>query len=299
MSQYRTGLLVFSELDSLSDHMGSIQQLIDNVILAEQLGFSRVWLGGHYLRSRAQSWSNPEMLIPLLASATEKIRIGIAGTLITIHQPFDIATNFKLLANLFPGRIDLGVAKGGGREFGVKDPEVVYANKVRQLADYLHEERAHYDGGLVMPPLLGEIPELWLLGSSYRALGFALEARANFSRSLFHLGRDPNPDCVQLGGFVADYLVKHGRAPMVNLAVAVCCCETTAAAKRIVESKINSGAVGLDPGGIVFGTPSELNDRLSALKECYGVDEFILLQLYEEQEDRVRGLELMAGAFGL
>src|SRR5688572_26849321 len=116
MSKFQIGLLNFSQFDRVDDHTESIQELIEYAQLADQLGFSRFWLGEHYLYQKKQNWTNPEILLPILAGSTDRIKIGIAGSLICVHRPLDIAASFKLLSSLFPGRIDLGMAKGGVKE---------------------------------------------------------------------------------------------------------------------------------------------------------------------------------------
>lgn len=85
-------------------------QLFEIVPKAEQMGFTRFWLGEHYESDVA--WRNPELLLTLLAGCTERIRLGVAGVLLNLHNPLLVAQNYNLLSYFFQNRIDLGIAKG-------------------------------------------------------------------------------------------------------------------------------------------------------------------------------------------
>ena len=98
--------VVSSELNSYS----TLERTISDVQLADELGFSRYWLGEH--NEYPFAWRNPDILIGILASITEKIRIGSAGVLLPLHPVLRVAENYRLLASLFPNRIDLGIASG-------------------------------------------------------------------------------------------------------------------------------------------------------------------------------------------
>src|SRR5262245_37551735 len=76
----------------------------------DELGYSRFWLAEHHSAGHAQSC--PEVLLALIASMTSRIRVGSAGILLAYHSPYRIAQCFRVLESLFPGRIDLGLARG-------------------------------------------------------------------------------------------------------------------------------------------------------------------------------------------
>ncbi|HEV2483310.1 MAG TPA: LLM class flavin-dependent oxidoreductase [Puia sp.] len=297
MDKLRIGLLNFAVPHRPKDYLKEIQELVDYARLADELGFSRFWLAEHLLFRKKHTWTSPDMLLPLLASSTGHIRIGIAGTLISIHKPIDIAMNYKMLANLFPGRIDLGLAKGG--DGSGSGPGDVFAENARVLIRYLKREESLFSEGLVIPPYGGEVPEVWLLGSSYRSVGFALELGANFSRSIFHPNHDPHADTGRLEDYLASFRGQYGTPPGVSLAMAACCHEDSGRAKDIAEECLRSSELTLEKSGIFVGSPHELLDRIHALHRMYEVSEFILLQLYRNQEDRLRGIELIAKVFDL
>ncbi|MEL6654219.1 MAG: LLM class flavin-dependent oxidoreductase [Bacteroidota bacterium] len=126
----KIGLLTFEIGMERNDAM----QLFEYAQIADELGFSRFWLGEHY-DDPLNYWSNPEPLLPLLLGHTERINVGTAGILIRLHSPFRVATNFRLLNSMFMGRVDLGLAGGYA-----KDP-VVEALTGKEVADFLAQDR--------------------------------------------------------------------------------------------------------------------------------------------------------------
>jgi alkanesulfonate monooxygenase SsuD/methylene tetrahydromethanopterin reductase-like flavin-dependent oxidoreductase (luciferase family) len=72
--------------------------------------------------------SCPEMILQEVARATERLRVGHAGVLapFEINHPLRAAERAALLDNLSGGRLELGLAKSGGKEwetFGVSEEQ--------------------------------------------------------------------------------------------------------------------------------------------------------------------------------
>ena len=113
----RLGILDFC---LLREGLKPFHSLHESLLLAqeaERLGYSRFWMAEHHELLYAQQ--APELMVPLVAGSTERIRVGVAGMLLKLHSPLRVAKAFRLLESVFPGRIDLGV--GGGEA----DAEVV------------------------------------------------------------------------------------------------------------------------------------------------------------------------------
>jgi luciferase family oxidoreductase group 1 len=305
MPKLQIGLLNFASSYSRDDHLTQVQQLVDYTVLADQLGFSRFWLAEHLLYRASHTWTSPDMLLPVLAAATRDIRIGVAGTLISTHSPLDVATNYKMLANLFPGRIDLGLAKGGSTGQAGKASATTagtadtFTENARTLVYYLRCEELVYNNGLIIPPYQGEIPEIWLLGSSYRNTALALELGANFSRSVFHLNSDPDPDTEGLNIFKAAFQQKFDTPPGISVATAICCHDDPRQANEIAAEYLRKTNITLDHTRVLAGPVHQLSEQIHTLHKKYAVSEFILLQLYLDHEDRLRGIESLAKAFEL
>jgi alkanesulfonate monooxygenase SsuD/methylene tetrahydromethanopterin reductase-like flavin-dependent oxidoreductase (luciferase family) len=55
----------------------------------------------------------PEILLGQLGAHTRRIRIGTGGVLLPYYSPLKVAEVFRMYEALFPGRVDLGIARAG------------------------------------------------------------------------------------------------------------------------------------------------------------------------------------------
>jgi len=83
--------------------------------LAEDAGYRRVWYAEHHSIESIASAATA-VLIAHVAAHTTKIRLGAGGIMLPNHSPLTIAEQFGTLAELHPGRIDLGLGRAPGGE---------------------------------------------------------------------------------------------------------------------------------------------------------------------------------------
>lgn len=83
--------------------------------VADEHGYRRYWVAEHH-NMPAVAATNPPVLIAMLASATERIRVGSGGVMLPNHAPLVVAEQFALLEAAFPGRIDLGIGRAPGTD---------------------------------------------------------------------------------------------------------------------------------------------------------------------------------------
>src|ERR1700761_3604444 len=134
---------------------------------AERLGYERIWYAEHHnIRSIASSATS--VLIAHIAAHTEKIRLGAGGIMLPNHAPLVIAEQFGTLAELHPGRIDLGLGRAPGTDRATilalrRDPLAAadtFPHDVLELQHYLDEPR---DGEVVRAiPGSGTRVPLWI-----------------------------------------------------------------------------------------------------------------------------------------
>ena len=79
----------------------------------ERLGFTRYWLAEHHSIA-GLACSATSILIGHIAAATSTIRVGSGGVMLPNHAPLVVAEQFGTLAELYPGRIDLGLGRAPG-----------------------------------------------------------------------------------------------------------------------------------------------------------------------------------------
>ena len=91
----------------------ALQATIRLAQLADRLGYTRYWLAEHHNTSSLAD-ASPEILIPVVAGNTSRIRVGSGGVMLSHYSPLKVAETFRMLETLFPGRIDMGLGRAPG-----------------------------------------------------------------------------------------------------------------------------------------------------------------------------------------
>ena len=147
---------------------------------AESLGFVRYWLAEHHNMPGIAS-SATAVLIGHLAAGTQRIRVGSGGIMLPNHAPLVVAEAFGTLAELFPGRIDLGLGRAPGTDRVTMralrrdrvETEADFPRDVTELQQLL--EPAQPGQAIIAMPGAGTRVPIWLLGSSLFSARLAAE----------------------------------------------------------------------------------------------------------------------------
>jgi luciferase family oxidoreductase group 1 len=94
----------------------AIARSVDLAQHVEKLGYKRYWLAEHHSISGLACSATP-VLIGHVAAATNRIRVGSGGVMLSNHAPLVVAEQFGTLEALYPGRIDLGLGRAPGGDF--------------------------------------------------------------------------------------------------------------------------------------------------------------------------------------
>jgi luciferase family oxidoreductase group 1 len=147
---------------------------------AESLGFTRYWLAEHHNMSGI-ACSATAVLVGHIAGGTTHMRVGSGGVMLPNHAPLVVAEAFGTLAELYPGRIDLGLGRAPGT-----DPHTMRAlrrDRVETEADFPRDVAelqqllgpAQPGQRLIANPGAGTNVPIWLLGSSLFSARLAAE----------------------------------------------------------------------------------------------------------------------------
>ena len=147
---------------------------------AETLGFKRYWLAEHHNMSGIAS-SATAVLVGHIAGATQRIRVGSGGVMLPNHAPLVVAEAFGTLAELYPGRIDLGLGRAPGTDpltmralrRDRRETEEDFPRDVMELQRLLGD--AVPGQKLIAMPGAGTHVPIWLLGSSLFSAQLAAE----------------------------------------------------------------------------------------------------------------------------
>lgn len=100
-------------------------QLLEQVGLAERLGYHSAWFGEHHYAS--YSFGAPSLLCMAAAERTERIRLGTGVSLLPVHHPIRLAEEYATLDVLSGGRFEYGIGRGFLRYaldlFGIDEDE--------------------------------------------------------------------------------------------------------------------------------------------------------------------------------
>ena len=147
---------------------------------AEKLGFTRYWMAEHHNMAGIAS-SATAVLVGHVAGGTSRIRVGSGGVMLPNHAPLVVAEAFGTLAELYPGRIDLGLGRAPST-----DPATMRAlrrSRVETADDFPQDVAelqrllgpAEPNQRLIAVPGAGTNVPIWLLGSSLFSAQLAAE----------------------------------------------------------------------------------------------------------------------------
>jgi alkanesulfonate monooxygenase SsuD/methylene tetrahydromethanopterin reductase-like flavin-dependent oxidoreductase (luciferase family) len=95
----------------------ALRRSMDLAQQAEQLGYSRYWFAEHHLNPGVAGTS-PAVVLALTAQATSTIRIGSGAVQMGHRTALSTVEEFGLIDALYPGRLDLGLGRSGGKPPG-------------------------------------------------------------------------------------------------------------------------------------------------------------------------------------
>lgn len=147
-------------------------------IVAEENQFARFWLAEHHGMAGVAS-SATSVVLSYIGAATSTIRIGSGGVMLPNHSPLVIAEQFGTLAELYPGRVDLGLGRAPGTDMqtaralrrNMEASVDSYPDDVLELQRLLGQS---VQGVMAVPGYNTNVP-LWMLGSSLYSAQVAAE----------------------------------------------------------------------------------------------------------------------------
>ena len=293
----------------------------------EQLGYERFWVSEHHAFP-AVAGSAPEVLLAAIGAATSTIRIGSGGIMLPHYSAYKVAEVFSLLANLYPGRVDLGVGRAPGADMATA---VALAQDGRPRFEHFPELVAKLSNYLwsdnpspVVSPRAPEPVPLWMLGSSPDSAVLAAQRGLPYTLGLFI---NPQADPRLIGLYKSRFQPSAMQArPYAILALSVFCAESEEQARALQLTydlnlfRFFSGqydgmsltpqqalAYPVGPREQAFitsrqdsraaGTPQQVRKQIEELAARHAADEIMAVTNMYYFEDRKRSFELLMQAF--
>ena len=177
---------IFSEVQKRHcDGNGGFPQLLAETLeqarAADRTGFACWWQVEHHCTEDFSYSSSPEMLLQAVAGQTQHMRIGHAGVLApaAINHPLRVAERAALLDVLSGGRLEVGLAKSGGREWNtfmvaqeeaeadlLQLTEVLPSAWTEDVLNWRGERWSVADRNVLPKPLQAPHPPIWHTCSS-------------------------------------------------------------------------------------------------------------------------------------
>jgi luciferase family oxidoreductase group 1 len=313
----------------------AVQETLRLAEAADRWGYHRYWLAEHH-SSGGLAGSTPEIMIGQVAARTRSIRVGSGGVMLSHYSSLKVAENFRMLETLFPGRIDLGIGRAPGSDqltamalangpgaLGIEH----FPAQIRDLIGYLHGSLPddHPFARVQAMPSGPTSPEMWLLGSSDQSAAYAAHFGCAFSFAHFIVA-EGGENVVR--AYRQHFQPSESLAePAASIGIFVICADTETAAKRLAKSRdlwmlrLTRGDTGPVPTveeaesypytdreravvafnskRTIAGDPVQVRAAIDELAQRYGVDEFVIVTICHEFDDRLKSYELLAGEFNL
>ncbi|HSQ82364.1 MAG TPA: LLM class flavin-dependent oxidoreductase [Casimicrobiaceae bacterium] len=87
-------------------------ETLEEIELADRLGFHGVWLVEHHFMPGYSHSSKPELILAALARRTSRLRLGLGVVPLPYHHPVHVAERVATLDLLCDGRLEVGIGRG-------------------------------------------------------------------------------------------------------------------------------------------------------------------------------------------
>ncbi|WJR79689.1 LLM class flavin-dependent oxidoreductase [Bradyrhizobium sp. NP1] len=141
-------------------HAQVIRNVIDEAVLADQLGIDFIGLGEHHRADFAIS--APEVVLSAIAARTEHIRLGSAVTVLSSDDPIRVFQRFATVDAVSNGRAEVILGRGSFTEsfplfgFDISQYEQLFEEKLDLFVALLKQEPVTWQGEL-RPPLKDQL----------------------------------------------------------------------------------------------------------------------------------------------
>jgi probable LLM family oxidoreductase len=137
-------------------HAQVIRNVIDEAVIADQLGIDFIGLGEHHRADFAIS--SPEVVLAAIAARTKQIHLGSAVTVLSSDDPIRVFQRFSTVDAASNGRAEVILGRGSFTEsfplfgFDLRQYEQLFEEKLDLFVELLKQEPVSWQGKL-RPPL--------------------------------------------------------------------------------------------------------------------------------------------------
>ena len=184
-----------------NSHRNAFMEALDQIKLAEEVGFDYVWEVEHHFLGEFSISSAPEVFLSAVAQHTSRIRIGHGVTLLPFgyNHPIRVAERAAVLDIMSNGRLEFGTGRSATQyemePFGV-DPETNRAEwdeAVHMIPKMWTQDEFSWDSELMRIPTRNVLPKpvqkphppMWMAGTQPASAVLAAERGLGFLHFTF------------------------------------------------------------------------------------------------------------------
>src|SRR4051794_6193638 len=135
---------------ALISHAAATRQVVDEAVLADQVGVDVIALGEHHRPEYAIS--TPETVLAAIAAKTSRIRLSSGVTVLSSDDPVRVFQRFATVDALSNGRAEVILGRGSFTEsfplfgYDLADYDVLFEEKLELFARLLSEKPVTWSG---------------------------------------------------------------------------------------------------------------------------------------------------------
>ena len=179
MAEIELGLDTFGDVTEDANgvplpHAQVLRNLVDQGVLADQVGIDFIAIGEHHRKDFAVS--APEVVLSAIAARTERIRLGSAVTVLSSDDPIRVFQRFATLDGISNGRAEVILGRGSFTEsfplfgFDLSQYEELFDEKLDLFAAVRQQEPVTWQGTTraplvdqsVFPPVENGLLKTWV-----------------------------------------------------------------------------------------------------------------------------------------
>ena len=163
------------------------EQILEQVQLAEELGWECFMFNEHHFLGYGGLAANPAVLLAAAAARTSRIRLGPCIAILPLRHPLHTAEDYAMVDAISGGRLEFGIGSGNTemdyRVFGVTREndrqrvsealEIILKSWSNERSSHRGTFWNHEELTLYPRPVQRPHPPVWVAGTSVEGLGWA------------------------------------------------------------------------------------------------------------------------------
>jgi natural product biosynthesis luciferase-like monooxygenase protein len=151
------------------------RRMFEQIELLDTLGYQDAWVTEHHFHEYGGTLPHPPTFLAAVARSTRRIRLGVAISVLPLHNPLQVAEEYAMLDVIADGRLEFGVGRGSTPpeydDFRISQADS--AVRMREMTDIIRQawtadtvsfrgECFEYENVKVLPKPVQQPPPIWV-----------------------------------------------------------------------------------------------------------------------------------------